>query len=358
MTEYYSIVTNIGAAQIANASVLGGKVDIVCFAVGDAGGAGYQPSTEMTALRHEVWRGNITSYEVDEDSPNLIRVRAVLPSNVGGFTIRELGVFDSGGNLIAVGNTPDTPKLTVAEGISSEMELTLELLVSNSEALQCTVDPTVIIATKADVQKLDAAKVDKIPGKGLSTHDYTDADKGKVDGLPEKVLGYEVVEGGPLPPAPLDADRLDGHEAGYFATAAEVAEKAPLASPAFVGAPTVNGVPLATATPPQEFDLPLATGISKNVTAAYLKTQDGLVHCYGSVVGSFAANVPTKFAFLPEGYLPKNVFAVPATTRNTDTGVIGAALIDVTPSAYGGYIDAVTGSDAKNIYFSFSFVSP
>lgn len=151
--KYYSVVTDIGTAVIANSAVLGEKVNITAFAVGDGGGAYYQPTTAMTVLKREKWRGNIQSFAMDEISSNVAVVTAILPSNIGGFTIREMGFFDDKNRLIGLCNTPDMEKVAVIDGVSSEMELTIKIAVSNQNALQFVADPTVIIVTAKDLER-------------------------------------------------------------------------------------------------------------------------------------------------------------------------------------------------------------
>jgi len=151
--EYYAILTEIGTAAIANATVLGQKIALTQFAVGDGGGSYYRPTKEMTALKGEKWRGEINSYEVDSSNPDLINVKAVIPALVGGFTIREMGLFDKDDRLIAISNIPDSVKITTDSGAVKEMEMVMELLVSNANIVSIQVNPTVSIATKEDIQK-------------------------------------------------------------------------------------------------------------------------------------------------------------------------------------------------------------
>ena len=151
--EYYAILTEIGTAAIANATVLGQKIALTQFAVGDGGGSYYRPTKEMTALKGEKWRGEINSYEIDSSNPDLINVKAVIPALIGGFTIREMGLFDKDGRLIAISNTPDSVKITTDSGAVKEMEMVMELLVSNANIVSIQVNPTVSIATKEDIQK-------------------------------------------------------------------------------------------------------------------------------------------------------------------------------------------------------------
>lgn len=114
--NFYTIVTRIGQAKIANSQVLGTRVNLTQIAAGDSGGNYYNPVETQTALAHEVWRGAISSISIDETNHNWIIVEAVIPATQGGFTVREVGLFDEAGDLIAIGKYPETYKPVSAEG--------------------------------------------------------------------------------------------------------------------------------------------------------------------------------------------------------------------------------------------------
>lgn len=164
-SKYYSILTDIGVAAVANAAALGRKVDIQYFAVGDGGGAYYQPTSNTTALKNEVWRGNVSSIELE--SSNIITATGVITSDVGGFTIRELGLFDSAGQLIAISNVPDTEKVVIADGTASEMVIKMQIAVSHAETIELKMDPTVILATKQDLTTKADLKGGMVPSSQL-----------------------------------------------------------------------------------------------------------------------------------------------------------------------------------------------
>lgn len=91
---YGTLVTDCGIQLIAAAVMEGKKINITDLAVGDGGGSYYKPNSTMTALKGEKWRGKVNRVEINEKSPNMIDVVAVIPSDVGGWTIREMGVLD------------------------------------------------------------------------------------------------------------------------------------------------------------------------------------------------------------------------------------------------------------------------
>ena len=150
-TTYYAVVTEQGNAKIANAVLMGTKVNITEFAVGTGGGAYYAPTGKEAALIDEKWRGSIEEYGTDALNENVLKITAIVPSSVGGFTVREMGVFDEEGILIAIANCPPMEKIVLGDGIVSELVPTIKIAVSNTAVINFKVDPTAIIAIKADI---------------------------------------------------------------------------------------------------------------------------------------------------------------------------------------------------------------
>lgn len=155
---YGTLVTDCGIQLIAAAVMEGKKINITDLAVGDGGGAYYQPTPNMTGLKNECWSGPIKSVSVNEDSPNMIDITAIIPSTVGGFTIREMAVKDDVKNTIAICNTPDTEKVIISSGAAGEIELTMHIEISNADAISFIIDPNVVTATKKDIEDHDASK--------------------------------------------------------------------------------------------------------------------------------------------------------------------------------------------------------
>ena len=152
--QFYTILTNIGKAKIANATALQTKLNITKLAVGDGNGAYYSPTESQTTLVNEVWRNNISSITIDENNPNWILIEAIIPATDGGFTIREAAVFDDDNNMLAVGKFPETYKPVASDGSTKDLDIKMILEVSNAANVTLTLDPTVIIATKKDIQNL------------------------------------------------------------------------------------------------------------------------------------------------------------------------------------------------------------
>lgn len=146
--DYYAILTNAGLAAIANAPVTGVPLTFTKFAAGDGGGEEYAPQADQPALKNKCWEGAVTSVRINADNPNLVEVRAVIPSSVGGFVVRELGLLNENGTLVAVANCPPTSKVLMSDGVTSEMEVGMQILVSSTENISLTVDPTVILVTQ------------------------------------------------------------------------------------------------------------------------------------------------------------------------------------------------------------------
>lgn len=151
--QYGTLITNIGLAKIANAQITQSKVGLECIALGDGNGAHYVPTTNQTALVNEVWRGPVAEVSIDPKNNNRIIIDAVIPVTVGGFTIREIGVFDDEGHLIAVGQYPEKYKPQLNEGVSEETIIHFVIETNNANVVKLNIDPTVIIASKDYVDK-------------------------------------------------------------------------------------------------------------------------------------------------------------------------------------------------------------
>ncbi|WP_080966046.1 phage tail protein [Clostridium novyi] len=153
--QFYTILTAIGKAKMANTTALGTKVNLTKFQVGDGNGTYYNPTEDQTGLKHKTWEGPISSITVDENNPNWIVIEVIIPSNVGGFMIREAGVFDDEGNMIAIGKYPETYKPVASNGSTKDLIIKMILEVSNTSSVTLKVDPTVILATQKDIQTLN-----------------------------------------------------------------------------------------------------------------------------------------------------------------------------------------------------------
>lgn len=164
--EFFTILTATGKAKLAAAQTSGTPLQITQMAVGDGdNGAYYNPVESQTALKHETWRGALNNLSVDQTNPNWIVAELVIPDTVGGFYIREVGLFDSTGALIAVGKFPESYKPTLAAGSNKQLYVRMILEVSNASAVTLLVDPSVVLATKAAVDQRIAEELAKLDGK-------------------------------------------------------------------------------------------------------------------------------------------------------------------------------------------------
>ncbi|WP_339076372.1 phage tail protein [Clostridioides difficile] len=152
--QFYTILTNIGKAKIANAGMLGKSVILEKIQAGDGGGNYYNPTEDQTALKNKVWEGNINAFDNDENNPNWIIATACIPGSIGGFTVREMGLIDNEGDMIAVCKSPETYKPKVDNGAMKDLYLKFIIEVSNVEKVTLVVDPTAIFLTKKDEEKI------------------------------------------------------------------------------------------------------------------------------------------------------------------------------------------------------------
>lgn len=151
---YKTIATAAGKAKIAAAAEGGGKVNITQAAVGDGGGAYYVPTDDMTELKHEVWRGSIAAKWINEESPNIIDVKMIIPADAGGFTIREAGIFDEDGTMICVCNLPDTEKVIISTGAAGTLTLVMHLIITDADHVEFFIDPLLDIVNAEDVERM------------------------------------------------------------------------------------------------------------------------------------------------------------------------------------------------------------
>ncbi|CSE36257.1 phage tail protein [Escherichia coli] len=146
--KFKTIITDTGAKKLAQATAPDGKpVRLTHMAVGDGGGTLPTPDSKQTRLVHEVWRHTVNRVTLDATHQNHIIAELVIPPETGGFWIREIGVFDEHGDLIAVGNTAESYKPTVAEGSGRAQTFRTILTVSSTATVALTVDNTMVMAT-------------------------------------------------------------------------------------------------------------------------------------------------------------------------------------------------------------------
>lgn len=280
-TKFYTLLTDIGAAKLASAAALGVPLNITHMAVGDGGGALPTPDAKQTALVNEKRRAALNMLYIDPQNSSQIIAEQVIPENEGGWWIREVGLFDESGALIAVGNCPESYKPQLAEGSGRTQTVRMVLITSSTDNITLKIDPAVVLATRkyVDDKALELkVYVDDQLAKHLAAPDphsqYAQKESPTFTGTPKaptpaagnnttQVATTAFVQAALLTlidGAPATLDTLKEIAAAInndpkFSTTINnaLALKAPLSSPALTGTPTaptaaqsVNNTQIAT----------------------------------------------------------------------------------------------------------------
>jgi hypothetical protein len=188
---YATVITNLGAAKIAAALADNTSVQLTQMSVGDGGGNLVTPDPTQTSLVRETYRTNINSLTQDANNPDWLIAEMVIDPTDGGWTVREVGLFDNTGTLIAVANFPDTYKPLLTDGSSQNLVVRIYLQVTNPGVLSISIDPNVVVATRVWVED-NFSLAALMPG-GLTG--YVLAKKSNADGDVEwydPVAGYNI----------------------------------------------------------------------------------------------------------------------------------------------------------------------
>ncbi|WP_145554842.1 phage tail protein [Yersinia canariae] len=178
--KYFALLTNLGAAKLANAAALGTQLQITQMAVGDGGGALPTPSPAQTQLIGEKRRAALNSLSIDAANSSQIIAEQVIPETDGGWWIREVGLFDKDGVLIAIANCPETYKPQLQEGSGRTQTVRMVLIVSSTEAVTLKIDPSVVLATRkyADDKAIEVKQyADGLLTEHEKSRDHPDASK-------------------------------------------------------------------------------------------------------------------------------------------------------------------------------------
>ncbi|ANR80436.1 phage tail protein [Kosakonia sacchari] len=146
--KFFAILTNQGAAKLANAASLGTKLNLTQMALGDANGVLPTPDAAQTQLINQKRIAPLNRLSVDPNNANQIIAEQVIPENEGGFWIREIGLYDDDGVLIAIANCPETYKPLLQEGSGRTQTIRMALIVSSTAAVTLKIDPSVVLATR------------------------------------------------------------------------------------------------------------------------------------------------------------------------------------------------------------------
>ncbi|EKI1745944.1 phage tail protein [Salmonella enterica] len=190
--KFYTLLTEIGAAKLASAAALGVPLKITHMAVGDGGGVLPTPSAQQTALVAERRRAALNMLYIDPQNNSQIIAEQVIPETEGGWWIREVGLFDETGALIAVGNCPESYKPQLAEGSGRTQTVRMVLITSSTDNIILKIDPAVVLATRkyVDDKALELkVYVDDLMAKHLAAPDphsqYAQKDSPTLTGIPK-----------------------------------------------------------------------------------------------------------------------------------------------------------------------------
>lgn len=251
--KFYTLLTDIGAAKLASAAALGVPLKITQMAVGDGGGVLPTPSAQQTALVAEKRRASLNMLYIDPQNSSQIIAEQVIPETEGGWWIREVGLFDETGALIAVGNCPESYKPQLAEGSGRTQTVRMVLITSSTDSITLKIDPAVVLATRKYVDdKVLELKVyvDDLMAKHIAANDphtqYAPKDSPTFTGTPKA----------PTAAAGTNTTQIASTafvQAVVTALNNALALKAPLSSPVLTGTPiaptaaqTVNNTQIAT----------------------------------------------------------------------------------------------------------------
>ncbi|WP_291951397.1 phage tail protein [Campylobacter sp.] len=151
--KYYTILTKIGIAKFIAARASGNGVNLKSFKLSSRV---ILPNEEMQSLEDVVYEANINSKSIDEQNPNYVNLMCHVPSNIGGFEVNAIGIYDEEGDLLAVGNTPRTYKPLLEQGSAKELMIKVVMELSNAQEVILKLDPSVIMASRDYV---DAIKI-------------------------------------------------------------------------------------------------------------------------------------------------------------------------------------------------------
>lgn len=146
---FKSIYTTVGLQLMAQAEAQGIQINLTQMAVGDGNGNPTTPAESQTQLIRERFRANVNRVYQDQTTPTMFTAELIIPASTGGFTLREVGLFDSNGNLFVVGNLPDTYKPTGTDGAFADTVIRVSFMVSNAAIVELHIDPNVVIATQS-----------------------------------------------------------------------------------------------------------------------------------------------------------------------------------------------------------------
>lgn len=164
-SQFYAILTNVGAAKQANADALGIPWKITQMGVGDANGVEPTPNATQTRLINEWRRAPLNQIKVDDKNSAIVVAEQIIPAEIGGRWIREIALYDEDGDMIAVANCPPTFKPLLTQGSGRTQVVRMNLLVSSSSNVELKIDPAVVLATREYVDNRITEEINKLDSK-------------------------------------------------------------------------------------------------------------------------------------------------------------------------------------------------
>lgn len=155
-SEFFTILTAAGKAKLASALAEQKQIRLQTMVVGDGNGKYIEPTESQTKVVHEVWRGQLNTLKIAPDNPAWVIAEAIIPEQVGGWYVREVGLLDTDGTLVAIGKFPETYKPRLPAGASKQIVIRAVMEVTNADAVTLLIDPSVVVATREYVD--DALK--------------------------------------------------------------------------------------------------------------------------------------------------------------------------------------------------------
>lgn len=185
--KYGSVLTIEGKRRLAAAALSGETVGITQMAVGDGGGTLPLPDDSRTGLVNETYRASLNRLEVADTDAEMIRAEMMIPSQVGGFTLREAALFAEDGTCLAISNLPETYKPLLSEGAGRVVAVNIWIKVSNTDDVQLIIDPTIMLATVDEVKRAVAETKDHTDQSIAEARAYTDAALKEAEAYADKV---------------------------------------------------------------------------------------------------------------------------------------------------------------------------
>ena len=183
--KYFTVLTDVGKQKLAEAIANETALDFTEMAVGDSNGTSYDPTSDMTALKHVTYRAAIGSMKINAEDKNIMEFEFVVPASTGGFYVREAGLYSSDGTLIAISRLPEQYKADMAEGAGSSMTVRILVAISSDAQIYITVPASITYATQTYVtEEFKKHKADSNPHEQYVLNDTYSA---KIDELEEDI---------------------------------------------------------------------------------------------------------------------------------------------------------------------------